>query len=111
MLSQSEQEEPQLKIIGAGFGRTGTSTMKKVFESLGFGNCYHMLENVNYKHTELWNMTMQTPQLKRILREGIVLPWLQANTPLRRRCHGCKIFLTVQTWNLVFGAQADSNPV
>ncbi|MCI2423291.1 sulfotransferase family protein [Saccharopolyspora sp. K220] len=33
-----------MKIIGAGFGRTGTASMKAALEHLGFGPCYHMLE-------------------------------------------------------------------
>jgi len=33
-----------LKVIGAGFGRTGTKTLKEVLEQLGFGPCYHMYE-------------------------------------------------------------------
>jgi len=33
-----------LKIIGSGFGRTGTMTLKQVLESLGFGPCHHMVE-------------------------------------------------------------------
>ena len=33
-----------VKIIGAGFGRTGTASMKAALEHLGFGPCYHMFE-------------------------------------------------------------------
>jgi hypothetical protein len=33
-----------LDIIGAGFGRTGTSSMKIALEHLGFGPCHHMFE-------------------------------------------------------------------
>ncbi len=33
-----------LKIIGAGFGRTGTLSLKAALEELGFGPCYHMVE-------------------------------------------------------------------
>lgn len=33
-----------LSIIGAGFGRTGTESLKKALEILGFGPCYHMFE-------------------------------------------------------------------
>lgn len=33
-----------LKVIGAGFGRTGTASMKAALETLGFGPCYHMIE-------------------------------------------------------------------
>ena len=33
-----------LKIIGAGFGRTGTMSLKVALEELGFSPCYHMIE-------------------------------------------------------------------
>ena len=32
-----------MKVIGAGFGRTGTLSVKAALEQLGFGPCYHML--------------------------------------------------------------------
>jgi Sulfotransferase domain len=31
-------------VIGAGFGRTGTMSLKVALEELGFGPCYHMSE-------------------------------------------------------------------
>lgn len=33
-----------LKVIGAGFGRTGTLSLKAALETLGLGPCYHMIE-------------------------------------------------------------------
>src|SRR3954470_9390346 len=33
-----------LKVIGAGFGRTGTMSLKLALEQLGFGPCHHMVE-------------------------------------------------------------------
>ena len=33
-----------IKIVGAGFGRTGTKSLKQALEMLGFGPCYHMIE-------------------------------------------------------------------
>jgi hypothetical protein len=33
-----------LKVIGAGFGRTGTMSLKMALEELGFGPCHHMIE-------------------------------------------------------------------
>lgn len=33
-----------LKVIGAGFGRTGTESLKAALEQLGFGPCDHMFE-------------------------------------------------------------------
>ena len=44
-----------LKVIGAGFGRTGTLSLKFALETLGFGPCYHMREvRENPDHTALW---------------------------------------------------------
>jgi hypothetical protein len=34
----------ELQVVGAGFGRTGTLSMKVALERLGFGPCHHMLE-------------------------------------------------------------------
>ena len=33
-----------LDVIGAGFGRTGTMSLKLALEQLGFNKCYHMVE-------------------------------------------------------------------
>jgi hypothetical protein len=33
-----------LDVIGAGFGRTGTASLKAALERLGFGPCYHMFD-------------------------------------------------------------------
>ena len=45
-----------LKIIGAGFGRTGTMSLKYALEMLGFGPCYHMVEVGNNEgHRVHWN--------------------------------------------------------
>ena len=33
-----------LEVIGAGFGRTGTKSMKKALEQLGYDRCHHMDE-------------------------------------------------------------------
>ena len=33
-----------LEVIGAGFGRTGTMSLKAALEQLGFDPCYHMVE-------------------------------------------------------------------
>jgi len=36
-----------VKVIGAGFGRTGTMSLKLALEQLGCGRCYHMVEVFN----------------------------------------------------------------
>ncbi len=44
-----------LKLIGAGFGRTGTMSLKGALEELGLSKCYHMREVIaNPKDAALW---------------------------------------------------------
>ncbi|UFP93696.1 sulfotransferase family protein [Gloeobacter morelensis] len=47
-----------MEIIGAGFGRTGTLSLKIALEMLGFGPCYHMVEVLdgqkNPGHLQMW---------------------------------------------------------
>ncbi len=44
-----------LSLIGAGFGRTGTDSMKMALEQLGLGRCHHMREVLgNPKQQEYW---------------------------------------------------------
>ena len=46
-----------LEVIGAGFGRTGTMSLKVALEELGFGPCYHMREVFEHpEHIELWGL-------------------------------------------------------
>ncbi len=45
-----------LKIIGAGFGRTGTLSLKAALEQLGYVKTHHMLEVLSSSNqTKLWN--------------------------------------------------------
>jgi hypothetical protein len=49
-----------MKVIGAGFGRTGTMSLKVALEELGFGPCYHMVELFdNPAHLEPWAAAAQ----------------------------------------------------
>lgn len=44
-----------LQIIGAGFGRTGTTSLKIALEELGFTKCYHMRELIAHpSHATVW---------------------------------------------------------
>ena len=44
-----------LKIIGSGFGRTGTMSTKLALEQLGFGPCHHMTEVMGHpKQPAFW---------------------------------------------------------
>jgi len=45
-----------LKVIGAGFGRTGTSSLQAVLEDLLGGKCYHMKEiMMQSAHLQAWH--------------------------------------------------------
>jgi len=44
-----------LKVIGTGFGRTGTDSMREALTMLGFGPCHHMFEiNKNDDLRQRW---------------------------------------------------------
>jgi len=44
-----------MRVIGAGFGRTGTLSLKRALEDLGFGPTYHMQELMRRpSHVEHW---------------------------------------------------------
>ncbi len=45
-----------LSVIGTGFGRTGTLSLKQALETLGVGRCYHMMEVIqNPAHIPIWS--------------------------------------------------------
>ncbi len=44
-----------IEVIGAGFGRTGTMSLKVALERLGYQKCYHMIEVFEHQdHIPLW---------------------------------------------------------
>jgi hypothetical protein len=54
-ISGTTNVEGGLRIIGAGFGRTGTLSLKEALNQLGFGPCYHMTEVFSHpEHIALW---------------------------------------------------------
>ena len=49
-----------LKVIGAGYGRTGTKSLKTALEKLGYGKCYHMEELLSTpEHVKYWKDAME----------------------------------------------------
>jgi Sulfotransferase domain len=60
-VAAGEQPQPpreplgELQVIGAGFGRTGTMSLKVALETLGVSPCYHMTEMAKTpEHFRLW---------------------------------------------------------
>ncbi|WP_300392316.1 sulfotransferase family protein [Henriciella sp.] len=49
-----------LTVMSAGFGRTGTMSLKLALEQLGFGPCHHMIEVIHNGETQvpLWNAAL-----------------------------------------------------
>lgn len=44
-----------IRVIGAGIGRTGTTSLKLALEQLGFNKCYHMEEVAEHpEHAPIW---------------------------------------------------------
>lgn len=49
-----------VRIIGAGFGRTGTMSAKEALEQLGFGPCYHATELFKHpEHAPVWEAAVR----------------------------------------------------
>ena len=58
-LQQPNNTHESMKVIGAGFGRTGTLSLKAALETLGFGPCYHMTELFQHPdHVSYWEAAM-----------------------------------------------------
>ena len=50
-----------MRVIGAGFGRTGTLSLKRALEDLGFGPTYHMQEIMRRpSHIQAWHRLART---------------------------------------------------
>jgi hypothetical protein len=91
-----------VKIIGAGFGRTGTASLKVALEELGFGPCYHMTEVfANPDHIEVWEAAMRGDpvdweRLFHDYRATVDWPGAAFYEELMERCPDAKVILTVR---------------
>jgi Sulfotransferase domain len=53
--SPTERRSTVLEVIGVGYGRTGTLSLKAALERLGFGPCYHAVEFMRHpEHQARW---------------------------------------------------------
>jgi hypothetical protein len=62
-----------MRVIGAGFGRTGTSSLKRALEQLGFGPCHHMEEVI--KHPRELSTWARAAQGETIDWKTFMRPW------------------------------------
>jgi hypothetical protein len=113
-----------LKIIGAGFGRTGTMSMKLALEQLGFGPCYHMKEvferpaDIALWHKAAFGQDIEWDDILRGYESGVDWPLCHFWQPLSERYPEAKILLTVRPadeWytsmtNTIFSHLAGNQP-
>lgn len=91
-----------LDVIGAGWGRTGTESLKTALEMLGFDTCYHMFELVRRsRHAKHWHALARGEQpdwddLFRGFRSAVDFPAARYYRELGARYPEAKIVLTVR---------------
>ena len=91
-----------LKVIGAGFGRTGTKSLKQALEVLGFGPCYHMVEAFAHpEHVPVWEAAAQGEPVEwedifRSYQAAVDWPAAAFYAQLMARYPGARVILTVR---------------
>jgi hypothetical protein len=91
-----------LDVIGAGFGRTGTMSLKVALEELGFRPCYHMTEVFTHpEHIGLWRAAAQRKsvdweQIFGRYRATVDWPGCTFYSELMERNPDAKVILTVR---------------
>lgn len=91
-----------LKVIGAGFGRTGTFSLKNALEQIGYGPCYHMFEVFEHpEHVPHWQAAAdgQNPEWETIFHQyssAVDWPVSAFYKPLMAYYPDAKVILTVR---------------
>lgn len=91
-----------LKIIGAGFGRTGTMSLKSALEELSFSPCYHMTELAkNPAHPRIWDAAgrcepVDWAEVLGRYRATVDWPWCEFYKELMKAFPDAKVILTVR---------------
>ena len=91
-----------IKVIGAGFGRTGTLSLKAALEELGFIKCYHMTDVLAHlEHAAVWDdaargESVDWEALFRGYQATVDWPGCAVYEQLLRHYPGAKVILTVR---------------
>jgi hypothetical protein len=91
-----------LGVIGAGFGRTGTLSLKEALERLGFGPCYHMIELIEHpEHVDFWERAaagseVDWDEILGSYRAAVDWPACNFYRPLAVRYPDAKVILTLR---------------
>lgn len=72
-----------LEIVGAGYGRTGTFTLKTVLEQIGFSKCYHMADVFEDLSRTSFGRMQQTakPSIGKPILKATRLQWTGPHPP------------------------------
>jgi Sulfotransferase domain len=102
-----------LEVIGAGFGRTGTLSLKLALERLGFGPCYHMIELIDDPgRLGLWEAALagnaDWEQIFRGYRATVDWPGVAFWRQLVARYPAAKVILTVRDRDSWYESARDS---
>eukprot|EP00750_Incisomonas_marina_P019766 INCI3620.1.p1 GENE.INCI3620.1~~INCI3620.1.p1 ORF type:complete len:1345 (+),score=155.30 INCI3620.1:181-4215(+) len=100
-----------IKVIGTGFGRTGTSTMKTALENLGYNGVYHMTK-VTGATSHAWAADIPNPPLSNILANyeaGVDYPFCLYYKHLMDLFPAARVILTrrenpIKWWTSTVGA-------
>lgn len=91
-----------IEVIGAGFGRTGTMSLKVALEQLGHDRCYHMIELLqNPEHVVHWEAAARGERvdwdaLFAGYRATVDFPGCSFYRPLMERYPDARVVLTVR---------------
>jgi len=93
-----------MKVIGAGPGRTGTASLKRALERLGFAPCYHMFECSRLGHADNWARALEAGDVSEFehifdlhgFQATVDFPASVAFLELLDRYPGAKVILTTR---------------
>lgn len=98
----SQSPPVSLQVIGAGFGRTGTTSLKQALEILGAGPCYHMqvaMTRLHHPYFWLRAHAREAVDYRSFLRRyGAAIDWpaCEFYRELMAACPDAKVVLTVR---------------
>lgn len=103
-----------IQVIGAGFPRTGTTTLKRVLETLGYDKCYHMKEFlVNPDHLKYWKEVDEKEstnweELFRGYKACVDVPGYPYYQILMKQYPGAKVILTIRPFDQWYSSASET---
>ena len=117
MSNNGKSESQTVEVIGAGWGRTGTATLKKALQILGYNPCFDMIELLQEDHSEFWTRAFQgkAPDFDEVFNNGKVKYTATCDFPAAlfwkeqlSRYPNAKVILTVRDGNKWYDSAVDT---